>query len=276
MRQPLSELETIEIDLLLEAIYRWYGYDFREYARASLRRRIGNAMRAEGLSTVSGLQERLLHDPACMDRFLVVLSVTVTSFFRDPGFFMAFRHNVVPLLRTYPFIRIWHAGCATGEEVYSLAILLQEEGLYERCRIYATDLNPSVLRKAREGIFPASSLEDCAGRYEKAGGARSFAEYYTNGYGSAIFRAALRANILFSQHNLAMDRSFNEFNVILCRNVMIYFQNSLQQRVHHLLYDSLATFGVLGLGSKESLQFTPHEQAYQPLVAGWKLYRRMH
>src|SRR5207249_3764390 len=162
--------------------------------------------------------------------------------------------------RSRPFIRIWHAGCATGEEVYSMAILLKEEGLYERCRLYATDVDEAALRRAREGIFPLESLPEYAASYLRAGGTKSFAVYTISGYGSAIFRSALKANIVFSQHNLAVDRAFNEFDVILCRNVMIYFNPSLQQRVHHLLYKSLALHGILGLGSRESLSFTPHEK----------------
>jgi chemotaxis protein methyltransferase CheR len=269
-------LEALEMDLLLEAIYRRYGYDFREYAHASLKRRIVGAVRAEKLQSISGLQERVLHDTACMERFLLALSVNVTSMFRDPQFFMAFREKVVPILRTYPFVRIWHAGCSSGEEVYSMAILLQEEGLYEKCRIYATDMNESVLKQAREGIFPLDAAEQYAGNYQKAGGKKRLTDYYTAAYGSALFRASLRSNVVFSQHNLALDGSFNHFNVILCRNVMIYFKKSLQERVHNLLYDSMDVFGILGLGSKESLQFTSHEKDYVQLEPGVKLYRRVH
>jgi chemotaxis protein methyltransferase CheR len=270
-----QDLEAIEINLLLESIYSRYGYDFREYAYASLKRRIWNVVQAEGVSTISALTAKLLHEPACMERFLLAVSVHVTSLFRDPTFFLTFRRRVVPLLRTYPFIRIWHAGCSSGEEVYSMAILLQEEGLYDRCRIYATDMNESVLKQAMEGIFPLDCLQEYTSHYIKAGGTRSLSEYYTSAYGNAIFRASLKENVVFSQHNLATDRSFNEFNVILCRNVMIYFKKSLQNWVHDLLYDSLAMFGILGLGSKESLQFTAHETDYEQLECGWKLYRRI-
>jgi chemotaxis protein methyltransferase CheR len=270
-----SEREAVEISLLLEAIYRHYGYDFREYAFASLKRRIWNVIRAEGLPTISSLQERLLHDPECFQRFLLAVSVNVTSMFRDPDFFRTIRHRVVPLLRTYPFLRIWHAGCSTGEEVYSLAILLQEEGLYDRCRIYATDIDEGVLRQAREGIIPLRAAERYETLYEEAGGRRKLSDYYTAGYGSALFSSSLREHVVFSQHNLAMDGSFNEFHLILCRNVMIYFTRKLQERVHNLLYDSLAMFGILGLGSKETLQFTSHEHDYEQLSAGCKIYRRV-
>jgi chemotaxis protein methyltransferase CheR len=268
------ELEEIEINLLLEGIYQHYGYDFRGYAMASVRRRVWNVVRAEGLRTVSALQERVLHDRAAMERFLLALSVNVTAMFRDPSFYLAFRNRVVPLLRTYPFIRVWHTGCSTGEEVYSMAVLLTEEGLYHRCRIYATDMNESVLRKARDGIFPLNKMQEYTQNYLKSGGKRAFSEYYTAAYDSAIFSAALRENIVFSQHNLAMDGSFNEFHVILCRNVMIYFNKDLQARVHNLLYDSLIKLGVLGLGHNESIRFNPHERDYEEIEHGTRLYRR--
>lgn len=270
-----DELEAIEIELLLEGMFRYYGFDFRDYALASLRRRIWNTIHSEQLNTVSGLQERVLHDPNCLERFLLGLSVNVTSMFRDPSFYLNFRQKVVPLLRTYPFIRIWLAGCSTGEEVYSMAILLEEEKLYHRCRIYATDMNEIVLRQAKAGIYPLDLMQEYTQNYFQAGGKRSFSEYYTAAYEHAIFRSSLRDNIIFSQHNLATDRSFNEFNVILCRNVLIYFNQSLQERVHKLLYDSLSHFGVLGLGRQESLKFTPHEQQYEALDQREKLYRRI-
>lgn len=272
---PEQELEKIEIDLLLEGIYRQYGHDFRQYAYASLKRRIYGVMHAEKVSSISALQEKTLHDPVCMKRFLLSVSVNVTAMFRDPGFFLAFRQRVIPQLRTYPFVRVWHAGCSTGEEVYSMAILLHEEGLYDRCRIYATDMDEAVLKQAMAGIFPLEAVKGYEANYRHAGGQGSFADYFTSGYGSALFRASLRDNMVFSPHNLAMESSFNEFHVILCRNVMIYFAKPLQQRVHNLLYDSLAMFGVLGIGSRESLHFTPHEDAYEALDREAKLYRRI-
>jgi chemotaxis protein methyltransferase CheR len=270
-----ADLEALEIDLLLQSLFEHYGYDFREYARASLKRRIWSVIQKEGVKTISGLQERLLHDAECMERFLLAVSVNVTSLFRDPGFFLAFRQTVVPMLRTYPFIRIWHAGCSTGEEVYSMAILLEEEGIYDRCRIYATDMNVSVLRQAREGIFSLEHERLYSTNYQDAGGARQLADYYTSAYGSAMFRSDLKRNLVFSEHNLVSDQSFNEFHVILCRNVMIYFRKPLQDRVHRLVYDSLVTFGILGLGSKETIHFSPHERDYQQLLPEWKLYRKV-
>jgi len=273
--QPATSLENLEIDLLLEAVYRHYGYDFREYAHASLKRRVHGMMRNESVQTISGLQNLILHDTGAFSRFLLALSVNVTSVYRDPEFFLAFRRLVVPTLRTYPFIRIWHAGCSTGEEVYSMAILLQEEGLYEKCRIYATDMDEAVLKQANDGIFPLENAAQYASNYKRSGGTQNLSDYYTGGYGNGIFRASLRSNIVFSQHNLAMDRSFNEFNVILCRNVMIYFTKALQDRVHALFYESLANFGILGLGSKETLQFTPYEKEFEQLETGSRLYKRL-
>jgi chemotaxis protein methyltransferase CheR len=270
-----SQVEALEIELLVEAVFRRYGYDFREYATASLRRRLKTLLRSEGLTTVSGLQEKVLHDPACLERLLPALLVNVTSLFRDPDFFLAFRNKVAPLLRTYPFVRIWHAGCSTGEEVYAMAILLEEEGLYDRTRIYGTDMHATALQRARNGVFPIGAVQGCAGNYAAAGGKRSLSDYYTVCAGNAVFHSPLKRNMTFSQHNLTMDQSFNEFNVILCRNVMIYFKKPLQQRVHQLLYGSLAPFGVLGLGSSENLQFTSHEDRYEPLEPRCKLYRRI-
>jgi len=271
----VSDLEDIEISLLLEGLYRAYGFDFRDYSRASIKRRILEMMRTEKLDTVSAFQDRVLHDTVCLDRFLLGLSVHATSMFRDPSFYLTFRQKVVPLLRTYPTVQIWIAGCSTGEEVYSLAILLQEESLYNRCRIYATDISHSVLRRARDGIFPLSAMREYTNNYHQAGGAHEFSDYYTAQYDSVIFSSSLKSNIVFSEHNLATDGSFNEFQVILCRNVMIYFNKDLQARVHNLLYDSLSMFGVFGLGNKESLKFTPRAAFYEHLNETDKLYRKV-
>jgi chemotaxis protein methyltransferase CheR len=270
-----NDLEDIEIKLLLEGMFRYYGFDFRNYAPASLKRRIWKLIQTENLNSISGLQEKVLHDPQCMERFLLNLSVNVTSMFRDPDFFVAFRNQVVPILRTYPFIRIWHAGCSTGEEVYSMAILLKEEQLYHRCLLYATDINEMVLRKAKAGIFKVQLMQEYTQNYLQAGGKSSFSEYYTAAYDHAIFSSSLKEKIVFSQHNLATDNSFNEFNVILCRNVLIYFDNILKNRVHNLFYDSLTRFGILGLGRQEAIKFTPHEQNYEPLSSREKLYRKI-
>ncbi|MBW4540504.1 MAG: protein-glutamate O-methyltransferase CheR [Myxacorys chilensis ATA2-1-KO14] len=275
MSSDPTPLEEIEIHLLLEGIYRYHGYDFRNYASSSIKRRITGFLTAENLSTVSALQNRVLHDRECFDRFVRSLTVNVTSMFRDPSFYLAFRNHVIPTLRTYPFIRIWHAGCSTGEEVYSMAILLQEEGLYDRCRLYGTDANEQVLQTAKQGIYPLRMMKAYTQLYLKSGGVRSFSEYYTAAYEEAILRASLKKNIVFAQHNLVTDGSFNEFNVICCRNVLIYFNQTLQTRVHNLFYDSLCPFGVLGLGQQESIKFTQHSARYQELSPLDKLYRKV-
>jgi chemotaxis protein methyltransferase CheR len=273
---PGDDLETIEIQLLLEGVRRHYGFDFSGHAVASLRRRLWRRAQAERLSSLSALQEKLLHDPACMDRLLRDLSINVTAMFRDPGFYLALRRKVMPLLRTYPFIRIWSAGCSTGEETYSLAILLEEEGLYGRARIYATDINETILARARTGAFPLEKMREYNQNYLRAGGTGEFSRYYEADGTSARFRERLRENLVFAQHNLVSDRAFNEFNLILCRNVLIYFGRDLQSRVHLLFYESLPSFGVLGLGQKETIRFTPHEGCYSELDAHEKLYRKEH
>jgi chemotaxis protein methyltransferase CheR len=283
MKAPLSgaperysaELERTEIELLLEAIFRHYGFDFRNYAFASLRRRLWKQIQEEGIGTVSALQDRVLHDPAAMERLLMNLSVNVTSMFRDPTFYKVFRDQVAPMLRTYPFIRIWHAGCSTGEEVHSMAILLTEEGLYDRARIYATDINESVLAVARAGIFPLEKMQEYTQNYLRAGGTRSFSEYYTAAYDGALFSPSLRERVVYAQHNLVSDRSFAEFNVIVCRNVMIYFDRPLQNRVHELFYESLPVYGILALGSKESIRLSPREDRYAVVDAREKIYRKI-
>ncbi|HEX4681244.1 MAG TPA: protein-glutamate O-methyltransferase CheR [Gemmatimonadaceae bacterium] len=269
-----AELERVEIELLLEGIFRHYGFDFRSYAYASIRRRLWKRVEAECLTSISELQALVLHRPEAMERLLLDLSVSVTAMFRDPGFYQAFRADVVPLLRTYPFIRIWHAGCSTGEEVYSTAILLEEEGILERTRIYATDINDAVLQQARGGIFPLNRMQEYTDNYIRAGGKRSFSEYYTAKYDGALFSPSLTRNVVFSQHNLVTDRSFSEFNVIFCRNVLIYFDRNLQHRVHALFYESLVMFGILALGSKESLRFSKYEPCYEKLNAKEKIYRK--
>lgn len=271
-RKP--DLERIEVELLLEGIYRQYGFDFRSYAFASIRRRLWKRIESEGLRSVSALQEQVLHNPDMMEKLLLDLSINVTAMFRDPAFYVAFREKVVPMLRTYPFIRLWHAGCSTGEEVYSMAILLREEGLYDRARIYATDINEVVVQRAKAGIFPIDRMQEYTENYIRAGGKKSFSEYYTAKYGGALFDQSLTRNVVFSQHNLVTDKSFSEFNVILCRNVLIYFDKSLQSKVHELFYDSLAMFGILAVGSKESLRFMRYEQCYEQIDTD-KIYRKV-
>jgi chemotaxis protein methyltransferase CheR len=276
-RQPAADghesLEDLEIRLLLEGVYHRYGYDFRDYAMSSLRRRVRSFADTEGLSTVSALQDRVLHDRLALQRLVEAISVSVTSMFRDPAFYHALRGVVVPMLRTYPLIRIWHAGCATGEEVYSVAILLQEEGLYGRCRIYATDMSEAAVRQAETGAIPLRAMRQNTTNYLQAGGRAVFARYYTVDGTQAFLDPTLRAHVVFAQHNLVTDRSFNEFNLVLCRNVLIYFNRQLQERVHRLLYQSLGRLGFLGLGARETVQFTPHEGQYQLLAH--RIYRKV-
>jgi chemotaxis protein methyltransferase CheR len=269
------DLETIELQLLLEGVFRQYGFDFREYAPASLKRRVWRRVHAEKAGTISGLLDRVLHDPDVMERLLLDLSINVTAMFRDPTFYAALREKVVPLLRTYPFTRIWVAGCSTGEEVYSLAIMLTEEGLYERARIYATDINEAVLQRAQAGVFPIDKMRDYTENYIRAGGRRSFSEYYLAKYEGALFERTLTENVVWAPHNLVQDRAFNEFNLILCRNVMIYFDRPLQKRVHELFHESLERFGILALGHKESIRFTGFEDRYEELDAAERLYRKV-
>jgi chemotaxis protein methyltransferase CheR len=270
-----NELEELEIELLLEGVARRHGWDFRNYAPASLRRRVRKAMQDEKVRTVSGLQERLLHHPDALSRFVATLSVHVTGMFRDPEVYRALRTRVVPLLRTWPYVRIWHAGCATGEEVYSLSILLREEGLLERCRIYATDLSDQLVEHARRGIYPLRDMREHTAAYHRSGGRSDFSSYYTADSQHAIMREELRAPIVFSQHNLVSDGSFNDFHLILCRNVMIYFDKALRDRVQELFYRSLVNFGVLVLGIRESLQLSPLADRFEALDERLRLYRRV-
>jgi chemotaxis protein methyltransferase CheR len=274
-RSEELDLEQLELELLLEGIHRRYGFDFRDYAPASLRRRVRRRMAGEKVETISGLQDLLLHDPAVMERLLRDLSINVTAMFRDPSFFAAFRERVVPLLRSYPFARLWVAGCSTGEEVYSLAILLAEEGLSERVRIYATDINQAVVDAARLGVFPLDKMREYTQNYIRAGGKRSFSEYYVARYDGAQFARELVEGVVFAQHNLASDAAFNEFQAITCRNVMIYFAQPLQERVHRLFYESLTMFGVLALGQKESIRFSPYERSFEELDAAERLYKKV-
>jgi chemotaxis protein methyltransferase CheR len=269
------DAETGELRLLLESIHEKYGVDFRHYAYSSLKRRIQKRLMEEKAGSINQLREMVLADPECMERLQVDLTIHVTSMFRDPGFFLAFRRRVASALRTYPFVRFWVAGCSTGEEVYSLAILLHEEGLYPRCRIYATDVSDRALIQAKAGIYPLAAMQDYTRNYQRAGGQHSFAEYYTADSNFAVFRPFLRENIVFAAHNLAGDSSFNEFHAIFCRNVMIYFDRSLQERAHTLFYDSLITYGYLGLGRSETMRFTSYKDRYEALSTKERLYRKI-
>lgn len=267
-------LTDVEMALLLEGIFQHYGYDFRNYARPILKRRVLTHLHKSGLATISDLQARVLHDPAALEGLRRALTIPVTALFRDPSFYRAFRLQVVPLLRPYPFIRLWVSGCATGEEVHSLVILLHEEGLLERVRLYATDIDEAVLTKARSGLLPLAAMRQYTENYVKAGGQRDFSEYYVADHGHAMMRAGLHHNVWFAQHNLVNDPSFNEFHVILCRNVMIYFNPELRERVQQRLCASLLPLGVLCLGSSESLRGSAQGQDYLALNEQERIYRR--
>jgi len=260
---------------IIDGLYERTGYDFRDYAIASLKRRLKRQAFQEGSLTLGEMHDLIISDSVAQARLLVALTVHVTAMFRDPGFFLLFRQQIVPLLHTYPFLRFWIAGCSTGEEVYSLAILLQEEGLYSRCRIYATDLSDIVLDRARTGIYPLACMQDYTRNYQKAGGRHAFSDYYTADSEFALFRPHLRENVIFAAHNLATDASFNEFHCIFCRNVMIYFNRSLQGRAHTLFSDSLSTLGYLGLGRSETMRFSPFEHLYEPISIKERLYRKV-
>ncbi|WP_256761203.1 protein-glutamate O-methyltransferase CheR [Cohnella sp. WQ 127256] len=270
-----SELVKIEIGLLLEGIYRKYGYDFRNYSYASIRRRIWHRIRLEGLPNVSSLQERVMHNGDVFHRLLGDLMIPVTEMFRDPEMFLAFRQEVVPYLRKLPNIRIWHAGCSTGEEVHSMAILLHEEGLLERTRIYATDINESAMNTAQNGFIPIDKMKQYTKKYQMAGGMQSFSDYYESEHGIVKLKPFLRQNIVFARHNLVTDSSFNEFHVIMCRNVMIYFNTLLRDQVHTLFYESLAQEGYLIVGSKETITFTPTADKYETRYDQHRIFRKL-
>ncbi|KOY80060.1 protein-glutamate O-methyltransferase CheR [Lysinibacillus macroides] len=272
----LDKQTKLEIELLLEAIYRLSGFDFRQYNRSSISRRIYNRMKINNIPTISRVLEKVIHDKAFLEQLLNDFSINVTEMFRNPSFFKTFREKVIPSLRDYPEIRIWHAGCATGEEVYSMAILLQEEGLMERAMIYATDMNEQVLEKAKKGIFPIHKMQAYTKNYMLAGGAHAFSEYYKTDYQYAYFHPTLLKNIIFAQHNLVTDQSFNEFHVILCRNVLIYFSPQLQSYVHQLLYESLSDQGFLCLGDKETLRFEEVISNYAEIACNERIYQKKH
>jgi chemotaxis protein methyltransferase CheR len=264
-----------EVATLLIRVRARYGLDFTNYAHASMRRRVLAFMYSERVAEIADLQEKVLADPLLFQRFVHNISVNVTSMFRDPSFHLALRKVVVPMIATYPFIRIWHAGCSTGEEVYSMAIMLLEEGLYDRVRIYATDVDVVAVERAKLGIYPLANMKEYSANYLLAGGKESLSKYYSADHENALFRNYLRDNITFAQHNLAGESTFNEFHVVLCRNVLIYFNEVLRERVLALLDDSLVTFGILALGAKESLRFSQVFDQYKQLVDNEKIYKKV-
>jgi len=259
---------------LLDAIYERFHYDFRQYSVASVRRRLVQALRALGEDSLVALRERVIGDPAAFSTLLSYLTVQVSDLFRDPAFYLGFRQRVVPVLRTYPSLKIWIAGCSTGEEVYSFAILLREEGLLDRSILYATDINPEALRAAEAGIYPLERMRAFTQNHQASGAPCSLATYYTANYGSAMFDRSLRKNVVFADHSLATDAVFAETQVVSCRNVLIYFERELQERAISLFRDSLCTRGFLGLGSKESLRFSAQETSFEPFLREERWYQR--
>jgi len=270
-----SNIEEIEVKLLLEGVLMRYGYDFHDYAPAPLKRSIASGMAGEGVPTISAYQERLLHDASCMQRFLSGVGVNVTSMFREAEVFRCIREEVVPRLRTYPSVRIWLAGCATGEEVYTMAMILEEEGFYDRSRIYATDLNDDHLAFARTGSYPLERIRSDEAGYTLSGGRGSISDFYSAAGHSARFRRDLQRNITWARHNLVTDGSFNEFHLIVCANVLIYFKPALQERAHRLFYNSLVRSGYLALGQRDSLVFCPEGSRYEQVRDGVNLFHKV-
>ena len=264
--------EPSELKELLESIRGTYGYDFTEYAESSVKRRIGHFMTSNKIDSLGRLGKALVADEAFFERFVQEITVNVTEMFRNPGFYESLRKNIVSRLATYPLIKIWIAGSSTGEELYSLAILLKEEGLLDRSVIYATDINQKALQSAREGVYSNRNIQHYAENYLKSGGKTELSDYYKTKYDAILLDRSLKRNVVFAFHNLAVDRSFNEFQLILCRNVLIYFNQSLQNKVLNLFYESLCPFGYLGLGNKESLLFADRKKAFEELVPREKIY----
>lgn len=267
--------QNIELKLLIEAIYLRYSYDFRDYSLASLKRRVQLALRQMECDSISMLQGRILHDPQAFMELLQYLTIPVSEMFRDPQYYLALRQQVVPILRTYPSLKIWIAGCSTGEEVYSMAILLREEGLLERSILYATDINPQSLERARQGIFKISDMCQYTENYQRAGGRRSLSEYYTAAYDAAIMDKTLREQVTFADHSLATDSVFAETQLISCRNVLIYFNKSLQDRALGLFHDSLCHRGFLGLGSKETVEFSGYGNRFDAFDKEQRIFRKL-
>jgi chemotaxis protein methyltransferase CheR len=270
----LNDIPQEEILLLLDSVYQKYGYDFRQYSQAHVQRRIRNRMILSGIKDIVQMHSMLLKDEIFAAKLLQDLSITVTEMFRDPGFYKSLRENVIPILKTYPFIKIWHAGCSTGEEAYSISILMTEAGLYDRTTIYATDFNQQALNRAKEGIFSNEMMKEYTLNYQLSGGKEPFSNYYSSNYDNVIMNQSLKKNIVWANHNLVTDRVFAEVHLILCRNVLIYFEKQLQEKVQQLFFDSLINGGILCLGSKESLQFTKLYEEYTAVDKKQRIFKK--
>ena len=268
-------IQDEELQLLLNDMIDRYGYDFTGYSEASLKRRIEHFMVKDHITDVSRLRSLIIKNPDYFRHLVEEITVNVTEMLRDPPFYKAIREEVLPALATYPFIRIWHAGCSTGEEVYSMAILLKEAGILHKSRLYATDINPHVIEKAKSGIFPASQMRKYSENYIQSGGNSDFSAYYSSNYNLAKFDESLSEKMIFATHNLVADSSFNEFQLILCRNTLIYFNKKLQSRVLELFDHSLDMLGFLGLGTKESLRFSGIESKFKQIIPGQKIWRKL-
>lgn len=270
----VTDNETLEIQLLLEAVHRKYGYNFKDYADAHTRRRLQHRLYLSGFNNYSQMIHRVIHDEAFFNTLLMDLSINVTEMFRDPDFYQCVRKELMPLLATYPFTKVWHAGCSSGQEVYSMSILLEEAGIKHRSQIYATDFNDAVLQRAREAIYPLDVMKTYTANYQKAGGELEFSDYYTADYDHVIFKQRLRDRVVFSAHNLVTDSVFGEMHLIFCRNVLIYFNPELRNRVLKLFYDSLCPGGYLCLGSKESLKFSALADQFEVISQPHRIYRK--
>jgi chemotaxis protein methyltransferase CheR len=267
-------IEKIEIELLIEAVSRYYGYDFSNYSKAHIKRRLKVFQNKHHFESISQMQHHVLHNHVFFEDFLNNFSINVTEMFRDPSFYKDFRENVIPVLKTYPYLKIWIAGCATGEEVYSFAIMLKEEGLLKRTTIYATDFNKEAIKKANKGIYEIDTIKGYTSNYQKSGGKRSFSDYYMANYNSVIIDKSLKENVVYAEHNLVTDGVFTEANLIICRNVLIYFNRELQDKVFKLFNDSLITGGFLALGTKETIQFSSINNKFSTISSGNKIYKK--
>lgn len=270
-----SAIFDIEVKLFIEAVFMKYKYDFRQYSLASVKRRLSSLLIVHKIKTISALQEKVLYEPDFFNAVLQYMTISTTEMFRDPNYFKAFREKVLPYLQSYPSIKIWVAGCSSGEEAYSFAIIFKEAGLLDRVMIYATDINPVILEKAKNGIYRLEDMKKNSLNYQQAGGLKSLSDYYTTSYNAAAIDPALKKNIVFADHSLATDSVFSEMQFVSCRNVLIYFDKELQNRAINLFHDSLSMKGFLGIGSKESLKFSVHSDSFEHWSVNDRIYRKL-